>query len=99
MPHTVSEWYVRRVHENLPNENGLPHTVSEWYVRRVHKNILKENGLLHASSRKFHERCTLTPHGLVCGLMAEREERLARRRERDRLRRAQETPEERETRY
>ena len=45
---------------------------------------------------------TFTPHGLARGLMAEREERLARtsrRRERDRLRRAQETLEERETRY
>ena len=67
--------------------------------RRVHEIILKENGLLQATSRKFHERCTFTPHGLARGLMAEREERLARRRERDRLQRAQETPEERETRY
>ena len=41
---TDSEWYVRRVHENLLHENGLPHTGSEWYVRRVHKNLLHKNG-------------------------------------------------------
>ena len=85
--------------KGLSNMTGSSQLVSEWYVRCVHENILKENGLLHAASRKFHGRCTFTTHGLARGLVAEREERLARRRERDRLRRAQETPEERETRY
>ena len=28
-PQYSQEWYVRRVHKNLLNENGLPHTVAE----------------------------------------------------------------------
>jgi len=64
LPHTVAEWYVRHVHENLQNKN---HTVVEWYVRRAHENLQNKNGLPHTVAEwyvcRVHENL-LTENGM-----------------------------------
>ena len=68
---------VLRVHKNLLHENGLPQTAGEWCVSLVHKNLLHENGHhVHKNLRVICVCCTWFN-------MAERQERLARRREHD----------------
>jgi len=44
--------YVRQVHKNLLNKNGLPYTATELYAPPVRESVLKEYGLPHTVRRE-----------------------------------------------
>ena len=46
-PQYSQEWYVRQVHKNLLNKNGLPYTAAELYASPVRESVLKEYDLPH----------------------------------------------------
>ena len=67
-PQYSQEWYVRQVHKNLLNKNGLPYTAAELYALPFRESVLKEYNLPLAiavrtlRTRKFTERIRVAPH-------------------------------------
>jgi len=99
LPHNAAEWYIHLINKNLLKEYGLHHSVAEWYVCLVHKNLLKEHGLLHIcliyEDLLIKNGLLHTIHHMPDMLYGRREQETRQ----ERLRRAEEKPEEREIRY
>jgi len=104
-PQYSQEWYVRPFYKNLLEKMVNPQCCWITYAHPVHKGLLKEYGLPRTVAEWYvryeHRSFTWSAlHVTICAAMFETQDRLQRRKERDRLRRrAQETPEERSLAY